>query len=159
VREYTVKAGDICDSISAANNVSTYVPFSPSSLLPLFPRSLFPAHFSRHVPPLLPQASADAPPRYQLAALNPGTIDPACSNLQPGSSICIGSEGEDCASTYIVQLGNTCEDVYKAAQVNSTIFYLNNPQVSLGPFSRLLSLSNLPRSLRRRPPFVPASTN
>ncbi|TEB27881.1 hypothetical protein FA13DRAFT_1607884, partial [Coprinellus micaceus] len=90
VREYTVKAGDICDSISAANNVST----------------------------------------YQLAALNPGTIDPACSNLQPGSSICIGSEGEDCASTYIVQLGNTCEDVYKAAQVNSTIFYLNNPQVN-----------------------------
>ena len=48
---------------------------------------------------------------YQLAALNPGTIDPACSNLQPGQSLCIGSEGEDCASTYVVQLGNTCEDV------------------------------------------------
>lgn len=90
VREYTVKGGDICDSISAANNVST----------------------------------------YQLAALNPGTINPDCSNLIAGQTLCLGSEGEDCAQTYVVKLDDTCDEVYKAGGVNATIFNLNNPQVN-----------------------------
>lgn len=44
-RNYTVKAGDICDSISAAQNVSTFV-FAPFS--PTFPRSC--SFFSPQLP-------------------------------------------------------------------------------------------------------------
>jgi hypothetical protein len=89
VREYTVKAGDICDTISAANNAST----------------------------------------YQLGAINPGRINAACTNLIPGSSICLGTEGEDCAETLVVTPNLTCEQIYAASQINSTIFAFNNPQV------------------------------
>jgi len=87
-RTYQVQVGDICDSISAVNSVST----------------------------------------YQLAALNP-TIDAHCSNLQPGQSLCLGTPGEDCQSTYVVALGDTCNSVMAAAGVNITIFEMNNPQI------------------------------
>jgi hypothetical protein len=90
IREYTVKAGDICDSISAANNAST----------------------------------------YQLGAINPGRINAACTNLIPGSSICLGTEAEDCTQTLVVTPDLTCEQIYAASQINSTIFAFNNPQVN-----------------------------
>ncbi|KAF9235934.1 hypothetical protein BU15DRAFT_77435 [Melanogaster broomeanus] len=89
-RSYTVQAGDICDSISAANQVST----------------------------------------YQLAVVNIDTIDAGCDNLMPGASICLGWQGEDCSTTYVVQLDDTCDGISSMAGVNSTILYMNNPQIN-----------------------------
>ncbi|KAI9570925.1 hypothetical protein HD554DRAFT_2203705 [Boletus coccyginus] len=89
-RSYTVKAGDICDSISAANNVST----------------------------------------YQLAVINDNIIDPDCDNLMPGSTLCLGWQGQDCSTTRVVKLGDTCDGITYASGVNETIFYLNNPQLN-----------------------------
>ena len=89
VRTYTVVDGDICDSISAANNAST----------------------------------------YQLAAINTDTIDSTCGNLQPGSSICLGTDGEDCQTTYVVQQEDTCDAIASAHGINSTMLYTNNPNI------------------------------
>ncbi|THH10376.1 hypothetical protein EW146_g8385 [Bondarzewia mesenterica] len=89
VRSYTIQEGDICDSISAAKNVST----------------------------------------YQLAVINEGVINSACTNLTPGNSICIGYQGEDCSTTYVVRADDTCDLVTSKTGVNSTLLYLNNPQI------------------------------
>ncbi|EIN04658.1 hypothetical protein PUNSTDRAFT_128216 [Punctularia strigosozonata HHB-11173 SS5] len=88
-RSYTVQEGDICDSISAAQNVST----------------------------------------YQLAVAN-SNIDPACSNLLPGETLCLGNEGEDCSTTYVVKADDTCDTIGGVAGVNSTMLTLNNPQIN-----------------------------
>ncbi|KAF9451422.1 carbohydrate-binding module family 50 protein [Macrolepiota fuliginosa MF-IS2] len=89
-RKYTVKEGDICDSISAANQVST----------------------------------------YQLAVVNHGLVDEGCSNLAPGQEICLGYPSEDCSTTYVVQDNDTCDGINSAHSLNSTILYLNNPQIN-----------------------------
>ncbi|TFK61871.1 hypothetical protein BDN72DRAFT_849307 [Pluteus cervinus] len=89
-RSYTVQDGDICDGISAAQNVST----------------------------------------YQLAVVNNGVIDNSCSNLSSNTTICLGWTGEDCSTTYTVEEDDTCEGIQTAYGVNSTILYLNNPQIN-----------------------------
>lgn len=89
-RWYTVQDGDICDSISAANNVST----------------------------------------YQLATINYGYVDEACSNLQPGAKICLGYENEDCSTTYTVVADDSCDLVTEKTGVNSTLIHQNNPQLA-----------------------------
>jgi len=91
-RTYTIQDGDICDSISAANNVST----------------------------------------YQLAVVNINTIDAACDNLEPGAGLCLGWQGEDCTTTYVVQLDDTCDGISAMSGVNNTILYSNNPQINEG---------------------------
>ncbi|KAI0916691.1 hypothetical protein AcV5_003111 [Taiwanofungus camphoratus] len=88
-RNYTVQANDWCDTISAAQNVST----------------------------------------YQLAVVNNGVIDPACNNLVPGNNICLGWVGQDCTTTYVVKLGDTCDDIASANGINSTTLFNNNPQL------------------------------
>ncbi|KAF8237457.1 hypothetical protein L208DRAFT_1247667 [Tricholoma matsutake] len=88
-RSYTVKPGDICDGISAANHVST----------------------------------------YQLAAINP-SINPTCSNLMPGSTLCLGYSGEDCTATHVVASDDTCDFITSMHKLNSTILYMNNPQIN-----------------------------
>jgi len=88
-RSYTVQAGDICDGISAANNVST----------------------------------------YQLAVVNPNTINTDCSNLLPGESICLGYQGSDCTNTHVVQLNEDCDSVASTYGLNTTVLYENNPQI------------------------------
>lgn len=90
VRSYTIQAGDICDSISAAQNVST----------------------------------------YQLATINAGVFNSDCTNLAPGSSICLGYENEDCSSTYVVAAQDTCDSVATTYGINSTLLYGNNPQIN-----------------------------
>ena len=40
--------------------------------------------------------------RYQIMALNP-EIDYDCGNLMPDQSICLGTEGADCTTTYVLQ--------------------------------------------------------
>jgi LysM repeat protein len=91
-RSYTVKSGDYCDSISAANNVST----------------------------------------YQLAVNNVKAINGDCSNLTPGSTLCLGRTGEDCQTTYVVKTDDTCDGIASAAGINSTILNANNPQINSG---------------------------
>ncbi|KDQ55443.1 hypothetical protein JAAARDRAFT_133886 [Jaapia argillacea MUCL 33604] len=66
---------------------------------------------------------------YQLAALNPG-INADCSNLVAGWNLCLGLATEDCTTTYVVQLGDTCETIESQQGVNATMLYLNNPQIS-----------------------------
>ena len=66
-RNYTVQPGDICDKISAAQNVSTYVDH-------FYPFSCYFFFF----------VNSDLLCRFQLASVNNGTIDPACDNLRVG---------------------------------------------------------------------------
>ncbi|KAJ3505266.1 hypothetical protein NLJ89_g7509 [Agrocybe chaxingu] len=91
-RSYTIKAGDYCDKISQANNVST----------------------------------------FQLAAVNSGSINSECTNLQIGAELCLGNAGEDCTETYTVEADDTCSGITSGGGVNSTILYLNNPQIDEG---------------------------
>jgi len=65
---------------------------------------------------------------YQLAAVNP-TIDADCGNLLPGQSLCLGTAGQDCATTYVVQANDECDAISAANSINSTILLLNNPQI------------------------------
>ncbi|TFY68153.1 hypothetical protein EVG20_g3668 [Dentipellis fragilis] len=88
-RNYTVQAGEYCDLISAAKNVST----------------------------------------YQLAVINSDAINTECTNLQPGQNICLGTQGEDCNTTYVVQPDDTCDGIMQAQALNATIFFANNPQL------------------------------
>jgi LysM repeat protein len=89
-RKYTVKEGDICDSISAATNTST----------------------------------------YQLAVVNHGVVNSECTNLVPGNEICLGWVGSDCQTTTIIQKDDSCEKIQSRSGINSTILYLNNPQIN-----------------------------
>ncbi|KAI0361843.1 hypothetical protein OH77DRAFT_1444780 [Trametes cingulata] len=89
-RQYTVQEGDWCDTISAANNVST----------------------------------------YQLAVVNAGTVDSACNNLQVGQVLCLGTEGEDCKDTHVVQPDETCDGIAGTYGINSTVLHGNNPQLN-----------------------------
>ncbi|KAJ8592563.1 hypothetical protein M405DRAFT_733094 [Rhizopogon salebrosus TDB-379] len=89
-RTYVAQSGDICDSISQANQVST----------------------------------------YQLAVVNYGIIDDACDNLVVGNTYCLGWEGEDCTTTYVVQANDICDSISAAAGINNTILYENNPQIN-----------------------------
>ncbi|TFY78347.1 hypothetical protein EWM64_g5671 [Hericium alpestre] len=66
---------------------------------------------------------------YQLAVVNP-QINQGCTNLLPGQSLCLGNTGEDCQTTYKVVSGNTCDDLTKQFNINSTILYANNPQIN-----------------------------
>ncbi|KAK0186612.1 hypothetical protein F5146DRAFT_1066614 [Armillaria mellea] len=89
-RQYTIQEGDICDSISAANNVST----------------------------------------YQLATINVGYIDSACSNLQIGATICLGYLNEDCSDTYVVEAEDTCEEIADGFSIDEATLYNNNPNIN-----------------------------
>jgi hypothetical protein len=88
-RNYTVAAGDWCDTISQAHNVST----------------------------------------YQLAAVNVGVIDSTCDNLTPGENLCLGTTGEDCTTTHVVQDSDTCDTILAQFNLNSTILAQNNPNI------------------------------
>ncbi|KAF9010959.1 hypothetical protein BDZ89DRAFT_1024395 [Hymenopellis radicata] len=89
MRSYKISEGDICDSISASQNVST----------------------------------------YQLATINEGYIDATCSNLQPGATICLGYENEDCSSTHVVKAGDLCENIATTYSIDLTTLYNNNPNI------------------------------
>jgi len=89
-RTYTIRPGDICDSICAANNV----------------------------------------PTYQLAVNNMNTIDSSCSNLQPGGTLCLGTVGEDCHTTHVVKLNDTCDVISSAAGISNKMLTTNNPQIN-----------------------------
>jgi len=57
-------------------------------------------------------------------------VDATCSDLTPGETLCLGTVGEDCRTTYVVRPNDTCELVSSMANINSTILYYNNPQLN-----------------------------
>ncbi|EJF66520.1 hypothetical protein BD309DRAFT_757476 [Dichomitus squalens] len=65
---------------------------------------------------------------YQLAAVNPD-IDDLCNNLAVGQNLCLGTEGEDCKSTHVVEANDSCEGLYGTYGINATVLYHNNPQL------------------------------
>ncbi|KAL0577552.1 hypothetical protein V5O48_004450 [Marasmius crinis-equi] len=67
---------------------------------------------------------------YQLAMINKGYIDEQCGNLDPGASICLGYEGEDCTSTYVVKAQDTCDQINSAHSLDITTLLANNPQIN-----------------------------
>jgi LysM domain len=67
---------------------------------------------------------------YQLAAINYPKIDSTCSNLEPGSTLCLGYAGEDCTATYVVVAGDICDEIVARHNINTTILYENNPQIN-----------------------------
>jgi len=89
-RSYTVKEGDYCDMISAAQNTST----------------------------------------YQMAVVNTGTVNSECTNLAVGQTICLGTAGEDCQTTHIVQTGDICNTIMTTYGINATMLYTNNPNIN-----------------------------
>ncbi|KAF8965452.1 hypothetical protein BDZ97DRAFT_1812236, partial [Flammula alnicola] len=81
-RSYTIQAGDYCDKISQAQNVST----------------------------------------YQLAVVNSGSVNSACTNLIPGQSLCLAQKAtEDCSTTYVVLADDTCAGIASKNALNTTI--------------------------------------
>jgi hypothetical protein len=103
-RRYTVKKGDICDSISASEKVSTCVSYAGDISCP---------------------RTND---RYQLSAINP-QINERCTNLVPGETLCLGYPKEDCSIVHVVQMGDTCDTIEEAAGIDEMTFYANNPQL------------------------------
>jgi hypothetical protein len=73
---------------------------------------------------------------YQLMALNP-TINEECTNLVPGSSLCLASPGQDCQQVYTVVPNDTCEKVASAYGVDLKTFYYNNPLLNSADCSNL----------------------
>jgi len=67
---------------------------------------------------------------YQLAAINFPTVNAGCTNLVPGQEICLGTQGEDCKSTYVVQTDDSCAKITNTFAVNTTILGHNNPQIN-----------------------------
>jgi len=67
---------------------------------------------------------------YQLAVINQGIINPQCTNLVPNESICLGYPGQDCTTVYTVVLGDTCDAIAAAHNVNTTLLHENNPQIA-----------------------------
>ena len=65
---------------------------------------------------------------YQLAAVNPD-IDDLCNNLAVGQTLCLGTEGEDCKTTHVVEANDSCDGLYSTYGINSTVLFHNNPQL------------------------------
>ncbi|GJJ13031.1 hypothetical protein Clacol_007280 [Clathrus columnatus] len=68
---------------------------------------------------------------YQLAANNP-SINAGCTNLAIGQVLCLGTQGQDCDDTLVVEDGDTCDDLISCAGINFTIFWHNNPTINSG---------------------------
>jgi len=69
---------------------------------------------------------------YQLAVNNVKAINGDCTDLKPGSTLCLGKTGEDCQTTHVVNTDDTCDSIASAAGINSTILNQNNPQINDG---------------------------
>ncbi|TIB60801.1 hypothetical protein E3P77_04110 [Wallemia ichthyophaga] len=66
---------------------------------------------------------------YQLAATNFDKINEECTNLQKGEELCLGWPGSDCTETYVVKENDTCNSIAYNNQINTTVLWLNNPQI------------------------------
>ncbi|KAH0835937.1 hypothetical protein J3R83DRAFT_9858 [Lanmaoa asiatica] len=68
---------------------------------------------------------------YQLAIVNVGIINPACTNLYPGEVLCLGLTGQDCTETHIVLEPDTCDSIAAEYSIPKSTLQANNP--NLGP--------------------------
>ncbi|KXN82893.1 hypothetical protein AN958_01962 [Leucoagaricus sp. SymC.cos] len=66
---------------------------------------------------------------FQLAHVNADTINPDCSNLVSGETICLGIEGQDCDNTHTIVSGDSCSDISVAANIDLSTLLANNPNV------------------------------
>jgi hypothetical protein len=48
----------------------------------------------------------------------------------PGETICLGTEGADCQTTYLVTAEDICETVVAKNNINSTMLMVNNPNIN-----------------------------
>ena len=60
--------------------------------------------------------------------MNP-TINDLCANLEIGWNLCLGLEGSDCQTTYVVEPNDTIESIADKYKTNSTTVLANNPQL------------------------------
>ena len=60
--------------------------------------------------------------------MNP-TIDDLCQNLEIGWNLCLGFEGSDCETTYVVAPNDTIESIAEKYSTNSSTVLANNPQL------------------------------
>jgi hypothetical protein len=85
------------------------------------------------------------PFRYQIEYVNSDIIDANCDNLKTGEVgfllcifrsscsliltkvLCLGIKGQDCKATYIVQAGDTCDDIVKSKGITLATLLANNP--------------------------------
>ncbi|VDB96257.1 unnamed protein product [Peniophora sp. CBMAI 1063] len=65
---------------------------------------------------------------YQLSTVNP-TINDLCANLEIGWNLCLGLEGSDCQTTYVVEPNDTIESIAEKYSTNSSTVLANNPQL------------------------------
>ncbi|KAF8876135.1 hypothetical protein BD779DRAFT_1650928 [Infundibulicybe gibba] len=65
---------------------------------------------------------------YQLAHANP-QINKGCTNLFVGEKLCLARKGEDCQPTHIVQVGDTCASIARAAGTSFDTLRANNPNI------------------------------
>lgn len=105
-----VQAGDTCNSISAAQGVST----------------------------------------FQLAFVNPTSIDANCDTLIAGEALCLGVTGQDCTDVHVVESGDFCALIASNAGIELNTLLANNPNVNsnctnLGVGEVLCTASNVIR--------------
>ncbi|KAI0256997.1 hypothetical protein BJV78DRAFT_1365851 [Lactifluus subvellereus] len=69
---------------------------------------------------------------FQLGDVNKGVIDPLCDNLFPGEVLCLGLQSKDCTTVTVVQPGDTCNAIARAAGIPVTTLLANNPNINSG---------------------------
>lgn len=74
-------------------------------------------------------SSSQSVSTYQLATNNP-SINSGCTNLQVGQTLCLGTQGEDCTDTLVIEEGDTCDELIECAGINGTMFFHNNPTIN-----------------------------
>ncbi|KZP09187.1 carbohydrate-binding module family 50 protein [Athelia psychrophila] len=67
---------------------------------------------------------------YQLYVNNIASVNAECSNLAINQTLCLGTTGADCNTTYVVKTDDTCDSIIQSTGVNSTILNHNNPQIT-----------------------------
>ncbi|KAH9896430.1 hypothetical protein C8Q73DRAFT_685398 [Cubamyces lactineus] len=68
-------------------------------------------------------------PTFQLHFVNQ-VINEACTNLSIGQVLCLGVVGQDCTDVHVVQAGDNCIDIAKAAGTSLDTLLANNPNVN-----------------------------
>ncbi|KAF7378475.1 Glycoside hydrolase family 18 protein [Mycena sanguinolenta] len=67
----------------------------------------------------------------QLHALNPA-INPGCTNLSVGQTLCLSVTSSACTQTYTVQSGDTCSAIEAATGVSDSQLHTLNPSINSG---------------------------
>ena len=67
---------------------------------------------------------------FQLANVNKALIDANCNNLFVDEVLCLGIVGQDCTTVAVVNSGDTCNSIAKAARTTLTTLLANNPNVN-----------------------------